>query len=82
MGNLVCELVQSIFAGNSIDPELNNSLLVLIPKKNVPSDFSQFRSISLCSVMYKRVMKVIVNRFKIAFPNFISQGTGWVYCRA
>ncbi|KAA3460126.1 reverse transcriptase [Gossypium australe] len=72
VGGAVCEWVQGIFAGNKIEEELNNTLIVLIPKKDHPEDFSQFRPISLCSVLYKLVMKVIANRLKVVFPNFIS----------
>ncbi|KAA3474835.1 GTP cyclohydrolase 1-like [Gossypium australe] len=72
IGGAVCEWVQGIFAGKRIEGELNNTLIVLIPKKDSPEDFSQFRPISLCSVIYKLVMKVIANRFKVVFPNFIS----------
>lgn len=60
-----------MFAGNNIDPDLNNTLVVLIPKKDSQENFSQFCPISLCSVMYKLVMKVIA-RFKLVFPNLIS----------
>ncbi|XP_016755376.1 uncharacterized protein [Gossypium hirsutum] len=35
--------------------------------------FSQLRPISLCSVLYKLVMKIIANRFKIIFPKIIGQ---------
>lgn len=73
VGSSVFKWVQGIFGGKSIDIELNNSLLVLIPKKNDPTNFSQFRPISLCFVMYKLVMKVIANRFKLIFSNIISQ---------
>ncbi|KAA3471573.1 LINE-1 reverse transcriptase isogeny [Gossypium australe] len=68
VGGVVCEWVQ----GKKIEEELNTTLIVLIPKKDYPEDFSQFRPISLCSVLYKLVMKVIANRFKVMFPNFIS----------
>lgn len=73
VGNDVCLWVQGIFAGKCMDPELNNSLLVFIPKKSNLEDFSQFRPISLCSVLYKLVMKVIFNRFKLVFLNYIWQ---------
>ncbi|KAH1056166.1 hypothetical protein J1N35_034231 [Gossypium stocksii] len=68
----VCERVQGIFTGNKIEDELNNTLIMLIPKKDCPEDFSQFQPISLCSVMYKLVIKVIANRFRVVFPKFIS----------
>ncbi|KAA3468779.1 Retrovirus-related Pol polyprotein LINE-1 [Gossypium australe] len=70
--DLVGGAVQGIFAGNRIEGELNNTLTVLIPKKDRPEDFSQFQPINLCSVMYKLVMKVIADRFKMVFLNFIS----------
>ncbi|KAA3463577.1 LINE-1 reverse transcriptase isogeny [Gossypium australe] len=73
LGNDVCQWVKSVFDGRSIEPELNNTLIVLIPKKESPKDFSQFRPISLCSVLYKLVMKVIANRFKVVLPKLISQ---------
>lgn len=62
-----------VFTGKGIEPKLNNILLVLIPKIPCSENFSQFRPISLCSMMYKLVMKVIVNRFKMVFPNIIGQ---------
>ncbi|KAA3486878.1 LINE-1 reverse transcriptase isogeny [Gossypium australe] len=73
LGNDVCQWVKNVFDGRPIEPELNNTLIVLIPKKDNPENFSQFRPISLCSVLYKLVMKVISNRFKVIFPKLISQ---------
>lgn len=58
MGSSICEWGQGMFTGKSIDPELNNLLLVLISKTSNPADFRQFRPISLYSIMYKLVMKV------------------------
>lgn len=72
VGIAVCEWVSSVFFGNDIDVDLNNTLIVLIPKKDSPEDFSQFRLINFCSVMYKLVMKVVANQFKLVFSNLIS----------
>ncbi|KAA3482036.1 RNA-directed DNA polymerase (Reverse transcriptase) [Gossypium australe] len=73
LGNDICQWVKCVFDGRPIEPELNNTLIVLVPKKESPEDFSQFRPISLCTVLYKLVMKVIANRFKVIFPKMISQ---------
>ncbi|KAA3453051.1 Retrovirus-related Pol polyprotein LINE-1 [Gossypium australe] len=72
-GKLYGEWVKGVFDGKPIEAELNNTLIVLIPKKESPEDFSQFRPISLYSVLYKLVMKVIANRFKVIFSELISQ---------
>lgn len=61
VGSDVCKWVKGIFAGNCIDAELNNTLIMLIPKIDHLEDFNQFRPISLCSVLYKLVMKIIAN---------------------
>ncbi|KAA3480418.1 LINE-1 reverse transcriptase isogeny [Gossypium australe] len=58
-------------SSKSIDNELNNTLLVLIPKVKNPENFAQFRPICLRSVLYKLVMKIIPNRFKVVFPKII-----------
>ncbi|MBA0727141.1 hypothetical protein Golax_000158, partial [Gossypium laxum] len=35
VGGAICEWVKNIFAGGTIDPEFNNTLLVLIPRSQV-----------------------------------------------
>ncbi|KAA3467446.1 reverse transcriptase [Gossypium australe] len=72
-GDSVCEWVKGVFSGNSIDSELNNTSLVLIPKVQNPENFAQFWPISLCSVLYKLIKKIIANRFKVVFPKLIAQ---------
>ncbi|MBA0845023.1 hypothetical protein Goarm_005853, partial [Gossypium armourianum] len=57
LGNDVCQWVKDIFDRRLIEPELNNALIVLIPKKESLEDFSHFRPISLCSVLYKKGKK-------------------------
>lgn len=55
MGNAVCEWVKGIFAGNPIDTELNNTLIVLIPKTDHPEDFSQLRLVSAYQSLFNIV---------------------------
>lgn len=73
IGGAVCEQVQGIFTGNKIELELNNTMIVFILKTDKLEDFSQFRPISLYSVMYKLMMELKANKFKVVFSNFILQ---------
>lgn len=70
--NFVFGWVKKIFDREIIDPSLNNTLIVLLPKVHGLENFSQFRPINLCFVIYKLVMKVIANPFKVVFPNIIA----------
>jgi hypothetical protein len=43
---------------------LNSTFLALIPKSNKPQTFGDYRSISLCNLVYKLISKVIANCIK------------------
>lgn len=52
---------------------VNQIHIVLIPKKNKPSDMSELRPISLCNILYKIASKVLANRLKPLLHNLISK---------
>jgi hypothetical protein len=52
------------------------TFISLIPKKDCPTDFSEFRPISLCNSTYKCVAKIIANRLQILLPKIISPSQG------
>ncbi|KAL5735902.1 hypothetical protein ACOSQ2_030690 [Xanthoceras sorbifolium] len=74
--NVVGEDVSSVClkvlnGGYSIE-EFNTTNVVLIPKVKNPERMTDFRPISLCSVIYKTVSKVMANRLKEILPFIIS----------
>jgi len=58
--------------GEPIPPKFNHTYIVLIPKKQYPTETAEFRPISLCNVCYKPATKVITNCLKVILPNIIS----------
>lgn len=53
-------------------PSLNATFPMLIPKKGVTHEASNFRLIALCNVIYKIISKTISNRLKPLLPYLIS----------
>lgn len=66
--NFVCEF----FGSAKFTKAINQSFLVIIPKKSNTRGFDDFRPISLCNVAYKVVSKLLTNRLRSTLRNFIS----------
>ena len=56
-----------------IHPPVNSTFLALIPKKDRPETFDDFRPISLCNCLYKIISKIIANRLKKILSLHISK---------
>jgi hypothetical protein len=56
--------VMDFFDTGVMPPDINDTVIVLIPKKDEPELLKDFRSISLCNVIYKVVSKCMVNRLR------------------
>ena len=48
--------------------EVNRTIIVLIPKINDPTTMRHLRPISLCTVIYKTIAKVVLNHLKSIIP--------------
>ena len=71
-GPEVTTAVLRILRGDDSPEVINDTFIVLIPKVASPTEFGQFRLISLYNVIYKIASKVLSNRLKKILPEIIS----------
>lgn len=62
-----------IFSNGTMSDWLNDSLLCLIMKLAKPEDLIQVWPISLCNVLVKAILKVLVNRLKLVMGKLIGR---------
>jgi hypothetical protein len=53
--------VQVFFSTGIMPQEVNDTAIVMIPKKNDPEELKDYKPIGLCNVVYKVVSKCLVN---------------------
>ncbi|XP_057452127.1 uncharacterized protein LOC130743933 [Lotus japonicus] len=73
IGDDVAEFCLQILHGHVSPGIINHTMIVLIPKVKKAVNATQFRPISLCTVMFKIVTKVIANMLKIILPDLICE---------
>lgn len=61
VGNDVVNMTSRFFQEGVIEPSLNETNIVLIPKKKNPVTVGDLRPISLCNVLMKVITKVLSN---------------------
>lgn len=64
MGPGFCNFVKGVFQGNTSLAYANQTLISLIPKIDQPKRIDQFQPISLYSVHYKCITKIITQRLR------------------
>uniref|UniRef100_A0A803QGE0 Reverse transcriptase domain-containing protein n=1 Tax=Cannabis sativa TaxID=3483 RepID=A0A803QGE0_CANSA len=72
VGRDVVRLVREFMVTGMLPNGLNDTNLVLIPKKNTPCNMTELRPISLCNVVYKVLSKVLANRLKKVLNKVVS----------
>lgn len=60
----IIKLVHNFFSTKKFEDCVTATNIVLIPKKQNPTNMTELRPISLCNVAYKIVSKVLANRLK------------------
>lgn len=69
----VIAAVRNFFEDEVMQEGVNDTVIVMIPKKNLAEDMKDFRPISLCNVVYKVVAKCLVNRMRPMLQEIISE---------
>ncbi|XP_010513742.1 PREDICTED: uncharacterized protein LOC104789794 [Camelina sativa] len=76
VGPQVVQEVQQFFASGHLPSDWNFTQICLIPKVQNPTRMTNLRPISLCSVLYKTVSKVLCQRLKRFLPKIVSDTQG------
>lgn len=76
VGPKIIQAVQSFFVSAVMPDGWNHTQLSLLPKILNPSDMKDMRPISLCSVQYKIISRILCDRLKLVLPNIVSETQG------
>ncbi|XP_013654011.2 uncharacterized protein LOC106358754 [Brassica napus] len=72
VGDQLTKEILSFFETGIMPSEWNYTQLCLIPKKKNATLMTDLRPISLCSVMYKVISKILASRLKSILPEIVS----------
>lgn len=73
VGNDIVTMCNQFLQTSQLQPGLNSTNLVLIPKVSKPQNMGDLRPIALCNVMYKIITKILANRLKSVLGDIISE---------
>ena len=68
----ILEMFKEFYEQNVFLKSLNNTFLVLLPKKGETEDLGDFRPINLLRRLYKLLAKVLANRLKKVIGKVVS----------
>lgn len=72
IGKTIYRTIKAFLYHGHLFRELNNTQIVLNPKKDNPKRVNDYRPISLCNVWYRFIAKLLTNRLQVVFRKLIS----------
>ena len=76
VGSSLSEEIGKFFQTAGLPDGWNHTQLSLLPKIPKPTKITDMHPISLCSVQYKIISKILFNRLKLILPEIISETQG------
>ena len=73
VGKEITIAIHNFFYRSRLPRELNHTLVCVLPKTQNASSVNEFRPISCCTVLYKYISKVIVDRIKPFLDGLVSR---------
>lgn len=73
IGPSSCAAVKHFFTSCDMPSVVNSTFISFIPKTVSPTKMQDFRPISLCTVMYKCISKIIASRLKKILPSIVKK---------
>ncbi|GJV92605.1 RNA-directed DNA polymerase, eukaryota, reverse transcriptase zinc-binding domain protein [Tanacetum coccineum] len=72
VGKEVCLAIKDFFLNGKLLGEINETMIALVPKLDVPNKVYEFRPITCCNVIYKSISKILTNRIKIGLQKVVN----------
>jgi hypothetical protein len=72
IGDDLWKFIRLAFEDGRYDPEICETLIVLLPKGESQNTFKDFRPISLCNTTYKLLSKILVSRLRPFLDDIVS----------
>lgn len=72
IGEATVAAFQSFFHSSFLLKSINETLMSIIPRTEIPLSLAQFRPMNLCNVLYKAIFKLRVERLELILGSCIS----------